>query len=280
MDHPGPVVAGEQLPAVRDRDRVDVDVDHPGLRVRRLGDLVHVADGRNAGADVEELVDAGVEQRPYGPAQELPAGAHGGGEVRRHARRSARPAAGRSRSCAPHRGSSRRPGPRSAGSGRSRSGSPSGSLRRSAPVRSPPTRCRHDGAGPLGAGTRRHRPTRRRRVRWCAQLRPPTPASARCPGRRRRTWWPAPAGAPRCGAAPARRSSASRAPLAPSGCPSAIAPPFGLTCSASSGRPSSRRTATDCAANASFSSTTSTSARSADRAGRAACGWPAPGRCP
>src|SRR5664280_866727 len=52
---------------------------------------------------------------------------------------------------------------------------------------------------------------------------------------------------------------ASRAPLMPSGCPSAMAPPLGLTCSASSGSPSCRSTASDWAAKASFSSTTSRS---------------------
>ena len=43
----------------------------------------------------------------------------------------------------------------------------------------------------------------------------------------------------------------------PRGCPSAIAPPFGLTCAASSSTPSSRSTASPCAANASFNSITS-----------------------
>ncbi len=47
----------------------------------------------------------------------------------------------------------------------------------------------------------------------------------------------------------------SRAPDMPSGCPSAIAPPFGFTCAAASSSPSSRRQASACAANASFSST-------------------------
>ena len=45
----------------------------------------------------------------------------------------------------------------------------------------------------------------------------------------------------------------------PSGWPSAIAPPFGLTCSASSGSPSWRRQASACEANASLSSITSKS---------------------
>ena len=59
------------------------------------------------------------------------------------------------------------------------------------------------------------------------------------------------------GAAGSPRSSTSRAPLAPSGWPSAIAPPFGLTRASSSGRPRSRSTARPCAANASLSSITS-----------------------
>src|SRR5262245_20461343 len=50
---------------------------------------------------------------------------------------------------------------------------------------------------------------------------------------------------------------ARRAPLIPSGWPSAMAPPFGFTCSASSGSPRSRSTARAWAANASLSSTTS-----------------------
>lgn len=52
-------------------------------------------------------------------------------------------------------------------------------------------------------------------------------------------------------------SSTSRAPEAPSGWPTAIAPPPGFTWSASSARPSPRSTARDCAAKASFSSITS-----------------------
>ena len=88
--------------------------------------------------------------------------------------------------------------------------------------------------------------------------RPVRPARARprCPARRRCT---------SCTARTCRGSScswftavvASRAPLAPSGWPSAIAPPFGLTRGSSSAMPRSRSTARPCAANASFSSITS-----------------------
>ena len=48
-----------------------------------------------------------------------------------------------------------------------------------------------------------------------------------------------------------------RAPLAPRGCPRAIAPPLGFTWLASSATPSSRSTARACEAKASFSSMTS-----------------------
>ena len=71
-----------------------------------------------------------------------------------------------------------------------------------------------------------------------------TPARSpwRCPGRRRCTWRRGRSGRRGAGA-PRWRSATRRAPDMPSGWPSAIAPPFGLTCGASSGRPSSRRTA-------------------------------------
>ncbi|GAB3878555.1 hypothetical protein GCM10029964_029380 [Kibdelosporangium lantanae] len=49
---------------MRDRDRVLVHVQHTGTRVLPLRDLVHVADGRDAGADVQELVDALVGEEP------------------------------------------------------------------------------------------------------------------------------------------------------------------------------------------------------------------------
>ena len=68
------VVAGQDGLAVRDRDRVDVGVDHARTRVGVLGDLVHVALGRDAGADVEELADAGRGEEPDRPAEERPVG--------------------------------------------------------------------------------------------------------------------------------------------------------------------------------------------------------------
>src|SRR5262245_15423645 len=51
---------------------------------------------------------------------------------------------------------------------------------------------------------------------------------------------------------PCATVSAKRAPDMPSGCPSAIAPPCGLTCSASSASPNCRRQASDCDAKASL----------------------------
>src|SRR4029450_992580 len=66
------VVAGQQGPAVGHTHRVDVDVDHPGLGSGRLGDLVDVALGGQAAAEVDELPDPGVGEGLDGPAQELP----------------------------------------------------------------------------------------------------------------------------------------------------------------------------------------------------------------
>ena len=89
-------------------------------------------------------------------------------------------------------------------------------------------------------------------------------AALRQPARRTAPPGPAPRRrtASRAGRPSRRRSSCrsettSRAPLIPSGWPSAIAPPFTLT--RSSSRPSSRQTASDCEANASLSSTRSIS---------------------
>ena len=81
---------------------------------------------------------------------------------------------------------------------------------------------------------------------------------ARRPGRRRRTASRGPA----CRRVLSRwcaSVSARRAPDMPSGWPSAMAPPFGFTWSASSGRPSPRSTASAWLANASLSSMASKS---------------------
>src|ERR1019366_6443573 len=74
VDDRGVVVAGQDGLAVRDRDRVDLDVGNPGTRIGLMGDLVHVALGRNAGADVEELADAARGEEPHRPAEEIAVG--------------------------------------------------------------------------------------------------------------------------------------------------------------------------------------------------------------
>ena len=109
------------------------------------------------------------------------------------------------------------------------------------------------GAAPASA-----RPGRRRRSRpgSSGASRPASRTAPPGPGPRRRTAWPGRSGR-RGGAARARSETTSRAPLMPSGWPSAIAPPLTFTRSGSS--PSSRTTATLCEANASFSSTRSIS---------------------
>jgi menaquinone-9 beta-reductase len=86
FDDGGAGVAGEDGLAVGDGDRVHLDVGDAGGGVGLLGGLVHVALGRDAGADVQELADAGPGQEPYRPAEELPVsqgerpgvGIHGG----------------------------------------------------------------------------------------------------------------------------------------------------------------------------------------------------------
>ena len=75
-------VLGEQCPAVREHDRVIVDVDDPCLRVDGGGDLVGVLHGRQARADVDELVDAAFGREESHCASEEPAVLphHGAGE--------------------------------------------------------------------------------------------------------------------------------------------------------------------------------------------------------
>jgi len=69
LDRRDRVGVGQQRPAVGDRHRVVVDVDDPGGRSDRQGDLVDVALGGQAGADVEELPDPHVGEEPDGAAQ-------------------------------------------------------------------------------------------------------------------------------------------------------------------------------------------------------------------
>jgi hypothetical protein len=66
-------------------DLVAVDVDDAGIRGDLLGDLVHVALGRDAGADIEELADPRLPgEVADGPPQEGPVLAHGGTQDRVH----------------------------------------------------------------------------------------------------------------------------------------------------------------------------------------------------
>ena len=96
------------------------------------------------------------------------------------------------------------------------------------------------------------RPATRRTLSSAARR--PSP----CPGRRRRT-----SSRGRSSRRPSSRSFRSvhmiRAPVIPYGWPSAIAPPCGFSFSPNGSTPSSRQTGITCAANASFSSITSTS---------------------
>jgi hypothetical protein len=74
FDDVGVGVRGEDGPAVCDRDLVDVGVDDAGGRICLLGDLVHVALGRDARPDVQELVDPARRQEADGTAEERAVG--------------------------------------------------------------------------------------------------------------------------------------------------------------------------------------------------------------
>src|SRR5580704_16917183 len=75
--------AGEQRPGVRRDDRVVIDVDDAGSGRDGLGHLVNVVVGRHAGADVEELADAGLaDQVTRGADAEGSVGPGGGDDVR------------------------------------------------------------------------------------------------------------------------------------------------------------------------------------------------------
>ncbi|CAD5918539.1 protein of unknown function [Streptomyces sp. KY75] len=78
----GQVVALQHRLAVCDGDRVVVDVRHLGPRVGGLGHLVDVAEGRDAGADVEELIDPLADRVPHGPAHKGPIRLHDLGKAR------------------------------------------------------------------------------------------------------------------------------------------------------------------------------------------------------
>jgi hypothetical protein len=67
--HRGRGVVGEQRHAVQEHGRVVVRVHHPGGRVDHLGDLVRVLHRRQAGAEVEELLDALQRHVPDRPAE-------------------------------------------------------------------------------------------------------------------------------------------------------------------------------------------------------------------
>ena len=103
LEHGGEAV-GPQRRAVRHGDRVDVHVDDARGRVPALGDLVHVADGGDAGAEVEELADAGVDRSRTARRRKARFGAHDASGM---AAWPVRRPPGRPRSCGSRRGSSR-----------------------------------------------------------------------------------------------------------------------------------------------------------------------------
>ena len=73
----GPPVLRHQRAGVGEHDRIVVGVDHAGVRLHLLHDLVQVRPGRDSGADVQELVDPalGGQETPCA-VHELAVGAH------------------------------------------------------------------------------------------------------------------------------------------------------------------------------------------------------------
>ena len=64
-----------ELAGVQQDDGVVIDVDNARVRCRRVHDLVRVVRGRDAGADIEELPDAGLGgEEPGHPGKERPIG--------------------------------------------------------------------------------------------------------------------------------------------------------------------------------------------------------------
>lgn len=68
--HTGPIIAGQEELAVGHGHLVVVHVHHAARWVGRLRDLVHVADGGDAGTEIEELGEALLDHVRYGAAQE------------------------------------------------------------------------------------------------------------------------------------------------------------------------------------------------------------------
>ncbi len=80
----GHAVPVQELPAVAHRDGIGIHVDDAGQGVDRLGQRVDVADGGQARANVEELVDALPGQDGDSAAQEGAVGTGGERAVRVH----------------------------------------------------------------------------------------------------------------------------------------------------------------------------------------------------
>ena len=81
LDGGDAVVAPDQRSGEGHRQRVDVDVEDPGVRHAALRDLMDGAGGGHTAAEVDELLDPGVQAVPHGAAQEGPVGLDHGGDV-------------------------------------------------------------------------------------------------------------------------------------------------------------------------------------------------------
>ena len=71
----GSMIGGQQRPRMRGHHLVVVDVDNPRVRIDRLRDLVNVLPGRQACAQIEELVHPRLGDGPHHPLHERAIGA-------------------------------------------------------------------------------------------------------------------------------------------------------------------------------------------------------------
>ena len=69
LDNGGVGVAAQDVLAMGDRDGIDVHIYHFRIRRGLLRHLVDIAEGRDAGAEIQELTDSFVDEEAYGPMQ-------------------------------------------------------------------------------------------------------------------------------------------------------------------------------------------------------------------
>jgi hypothetical protein len=84
LDRPHPRTHAQQRPRMRHHHRVVIDIHHPGPRLQRLCYLMNMAGRRKSRADIDELPDARLDEKPDGADQETPFRPRRGPHTRHH----------------------------------------------------------------------------------------------------------------------------------------------------------------------------------------------------